>query len=562
MNSNIIKVFRQRSKFIILLIVLLGGVNSVLNGGLLMFINNTIMQKPLPYFPQFDWLIFILMLLGSLLCSRMFQTHMVNMTNNILFEFDLNILNRLKHASFEDFEKLGHEKVYAVINDTRVLGHAPEVFMNAFNSLIIAICCFAYLFWISPVGGAIILMVMVALLVFYMIRNKQIEKQLNQQRDLLNSYFMHLNDLLRGFREVKMSLLKNENIFTKYLIKNRLMVKDISIDTSIKYMNNELTGTYSWYIVLGVIMFLMPRIFDLTIANTTAFLVTVLYLIGPVAVLVALIPTYTAVKIAAERLNSFDKEVGIIEMKSRSNENSNILDKCDFDNIRFEDVTFWYSNGDDDRSFALEPINIQIEKGELIFVAGGNGSGKSTFAYLLAGLYKPKSGKIFFNNQEITDDLHFQYSDKMSAIFTNNHLFRENYDNLNLLSTNNVLKELLQMLHLTDVVRFDDKKNNLGRDFSKGQQKRLALIYALLEDKQIILLDEWAAEQDPGFRKYFYKEVLPILRRQGKTIIAITHDDDYYSCASRLIKFDYGKIVSDSKLTDKNIEINCPSPKI
>jgi len=534
----------NRSKSAIPFVIVLGIFCSLLNSGLLYFINNAISNRPLPIFPEYDWLVFIIIIATSLICSKLFQTYMIKLTNNILFDFEIEILNKLKHSSYEDFEELGNEKVYTAINDTKVLAYVPEVFMNAFNSAIIVICCLGYLFWISPVGAVSVLAVMIALLIFYLVRNRSIEKDLNKQRDLQNTYYKYLDDMLHGFKELKMSIVRNNSIFSNYLVKNRVEGRDITISSSIRYLDNELTGSYSWYIVLGVTMFVLPTAFGLTVEKTAGFLITILYLIGPVAVLITLIPTYTRVKIALQRLNLFEEIVGTIG--SNVDKQLKPLAETEFDNIRFEDVTFRYHNSESNQTFVMEPINTQINKGELIFITGGNGSGKSTFGYLLTGLYRPFSGKIYLNDEEITPDNYCFYSDKISAVFTNNHLFSENYDGFNLRNTNQHLMEYIELMDMGKALRLDDEKNRMTKGLSKGQQKRLAMILALMEKKQILLLDEWAAEQDPRFRAYFYKEVIKRLLKEGKTIIAITHDDDFYSIATRIIKFNYGKIVSDT----------------
>ena len=74
--------------------------------------------------------------------------------------------------------------------------------------------------------------------------------------------------------------------------------------------------------------------------------------------------------------------------------------------------------------------------------------------------------------------------------------------------------------------------------------------FNLLEDKPILVLDEWAADQDPHFRKYFYEELIPKLKNEGKTIIAVTHDDTYFKHADRIVKFDYGQIIKDIRVKD------------
>lgn len=70
----------------------------------------------------------------------------------------------------------------------------------------------------------------------------------------------------------------------------------------------------------------------------------------------------------------------------------------------------------------------------------------------------------------------------------------------------------------------------------------MALLTAYLEDRPIYLFDEWAADQDPIFKKIFYTEFLPKLKDQGKTLLVISHDDHYFYLADKIIKLDYGKI--------------------
>lgn len=538
-----LKVLIKKSRALIVFIAVLGIFNSLLNTGLLVFINSTISGQPLPFFPQYDWQVFVGLILVSVVTAKLFQTHMIRMTNTILFDFEMAILNKLKHAPYEDFELLGNEKVYTVINDTKVLGHVPEVFMTAFNSLVLVVCCFAYLFIISPIGAAIILGVMIGLLVFYLIRNRMIEKDMNHQRDLQNTYYRYLGDMLNGFKELKMNIRRNLNIFEGYLVKNRILSRDISVRTSIRYMDNELTGTYSWYIVFGIIMFVLPRVFGASIGTTSSFLITILYMIGPIAVLVTLIPTYTQVKISVERIGMFDRMLDSIESIKAPDE----IDEARpvFHNIRFENVSYKYKDTETKQSFMLEPLNLTINKGELIFVIGGNGSGKSTFGFLLTGLYRPHSGRIFLNEEEISAEDYQRYSDMIAAVFTNNYLFSENYDGFEMHPRNKRLMDLMKIMRMEDKLTIDEEKNKIDKRLSKGQQKRLALMLALMEEKDILVLDEWAAEQDPSFRTYFYKEVLPQLKSEGKTVIVITHDDDFYSMADRIIKFNFGRIVSD-----------------
>ena len=102
---------------------------------------------------------------------------------------------------------------------------------------------------------------------------------------------------------------------------------------------------------------------------------------------------------------------------------------------------------------------------------------------------------------------------------------------------------------LSGKVFFEDGRfNELA--LSTGQRKRLALIAALLEDRPVYIFDEWAAEQDVLFREEFYKRILPELKKKGKTIIAVTHDERYWHIADRVVKMDLGSIEWECAGTD------------
>jgi cyclic peptide transporter len=568
MKNSFIAIFQKRSKFFYAFLLSLGLVNSIISVGVLIVISSIVSDNRPAILYEYGGLIFGGLIIASLLVNRMFQSYLIRLTNNVLFDFEIELLQKLRMATFESFEKLGSEKVFTAIGDTRVLGRLPNTFVAAFNALITASCCLFYLFSTSVLGGLTVVLLMGGLLTFYLVRNKAIKKDLNSLRDLQNQYFLNLNDLLLGFKEIKMSTKRNENIFTRFLLKNRVDSKDITVNTSISYMNNDLTGTFSWYIVLGVIMFLLPSLFLLTPDKIISMIMIILYLMAPVNVLITMIPVYTHSKIAVERLTQFDKDLDtylnndVILAKeylrgvaAKDVENAGRQGKVPgekFQQLELENVVYQFQDKTRRNQFTLGPIDLKIERGEVVFITGGNGSGKSTLANVITGLYKPNQGRIRFNGREILHDAYPAYMDNMAAIFTSHYLFNENYDDFDLRESNERLQEYIGLMKMGHAIHIMKEKRQISNRLSKGQQKRLALIYALMEERDIIILDEWAAEQDPQFRAYFYKELLPKLRQMEKTVIAITHDDDYYAYADRVIKFDYGKVVSDEEiLTNK-----------
>jgi cyclic peptide transporter len=538
---NILRAFQQRSPFFFFFLFVLGGVNSLLYSGILLFINDALAgHKQLGVLKQYDWQLFLLLITVSVVTTRVFHAYLIGLTNGILLDFELSVLNKLRLANFQAFEKLGSQKVHTAINDTKVLAQVPEYLVALLNAVVIVVCGLGYLFWISPLGGGSVVLVMLGLLVFYLVRTRSIEKDLNRLRDMQNDFYRYLNDLLQGFKELKMSISRNDRIYQHHLKENRLTSRALTRSTSIRFLNNELTGSYSWYLVLGVVLFLLPRVAGMSDEQVTSFVLAILYLIGPVATLITVFPFYIRSKIAAQRIRTFEEEVHA--NTGGDNAYGDLTGFGEgFSELRFEGVTFEYPPSATRDTFGVGPLDVTIEPGETVFVIGGNGSGKSTFVNLLTGLYKPAAGEIWLNGIRVTPDKYASYSNQISAIFTNNFLFEENYDDFDLSPGNHALGRYLSLMELDQVVRVDDNQR-IGRNLSKGQQKRLAMIYALMENRQLLVLDEWAAEQDPYFREYFYCEFLQMLKAMGKTVVAITHDDRYYGKADRLLKFEYGRI--------------------
>lgn len=108
--------------------------------------------------------------------------------------------------------------------------------------------------------------------------------------------------------------------------------------------------------------------------------------------------------------------------------------------------------------------------------------------------------------------------------------------------TQEQVEHLLDLLKLSHKVSFHNGRISTVT-LSQRQRKRLALLQSWLEDHPSYLFDEWAADQDPEFKAVFYLELLPMLKAEGKTVIAITHDDRYFHLADRLIKLESGQIV-------------------
>ena len=528
--------FLNKSKGFYFSLGILSLTSTITNFSILFIINAVVAGSSVPFFNKFGYVVYIFLIAVSFLSTTFFQNNMTYLTNDIVFDLEISIIRKLKNSSYESFEKMAKEKIYAVIGDASILGRIPETLIICINSAISILCALGYLFWISPFGSLAIFVFISVLLCIYFYRNRSIMKDMNKIRDYQDVYYASLRELIDGFKQIRISSKRNRNLFTNYILANRIISKSLNIKTSKKYITNQLSGSFSWYIVLGFIVFGLPVLFKLNLAQITTFITTILFIMGPVGSLVNIIPFFSRARISIERIEKLDEILALNSVVSlEENEGQSFL------SIRFQDIVYNYGNS----SFSLELSDFLISKNELIFIVGGNGSGKTTFINILTGLYRPVSGKIYLNDQEISWNEFRSFCNNMAVVFNEHRIFQYNYDEHDFSSNNMELKSLISLLEIDDIVKIDQEKNSLDTNLSKGQQKRIALLLALMENKPIIILDEWAAEQDLHNRNCFYTKWLQELKRMNKTLIIVSHDNDNFDQADRLVRFKYGKIVSD-----------------
>jgi putative ATP-binding cassette transporter len=293
-------------------------------------------------------------------------------------------------------------------------------------------------------------------------------------------------------------------------------------------------------LILGLICSLFPLGVWVGIETdaVVGFVLVLMFLRTPINDLMSDVPSIISASVSLQKIDSLVLPDYAPEFEPQLSASSCHRGK---ELLVFEGVQYGYSNNKDEYSFQLGPVDLSIKAGELIFIIGGNGSGKSTLAKLITGLYSASGGEIRLNGEALTDKNKVWYRSHFSTVFSTFYLFdrlvgpQGDFDR-------ELAQAFLVRLKMDHKVTIEQQKISTTR-LSQGQRKRMALLLAYVEERPIWLLDEWAADQDPSFRAYFYLELLPELKRMGKTIIAISHDDHYFHMADRIFKCDSGELV-------------------
>ncbi|PIF30212.1 putative ATP-binding cassette transporter [Flavobacterium sp. 9] len=518
--------------------------NTVLSFGIVYIINNILAGKE-SFLKDYMGIVFVSIIVYSYLLNVIFQKRLNKFSFKLLYDNEKHIFSQILKAPLQRLEKLGSQRFFTAVEDLRTFSFLPYTVTHTVNSLLMLVLCLVYMFTLSTLSALIVIALIVLVAGCYFLVMNSMSKQVAQLRGYNENYYKYVDDVMKGFKELKLSFFRRESLMNNFLIPNRNQSMDLDFKINYIFLSINLISQYGLYFVVAVILFILPEMGLLSRADVISYVVIILFISGPINNIINLQQMYTRFMVANARIKKFIKDFEIVDdtYNSKSGENH------DFQSLTFKDITFSYHNeSEETASFTSGPINFEIKQGEIIFIVGGNGSGKSTFINLLTGLYKPTGGSMVMNGVEKVDVTEITQS-LISAVFTDNHLFSHNYDEYKL-ENNAEYVELLKTMQLNGIVE-NDKEESARRRFSKGQSKRMSLIFALLENKPVLVLDEWAADQDPHFRKYFYEQLLPKLKGEGKTIIAVTHDDAYFHLADRIVKFDYGNIVRDLKTTTK-----------
>jgi putative ATP-binding cassette transporter len=537
---SVITVFEKPGENPLFICILLGAVSGIGNAIIIFIINFALSLNPNQDSNAntlFNLLLFfILGILIYIVGQRLTRIKLIRFINGFVYNKRLELINKILKTPYQEIEKFQSGKIFAVLNnDTEAISGYINSIVGALISSITVICSFIYLGVLDLKVLALSIGVVLIAAGLYFIAGRISHKIWEQTRDIQNTFFNFINDMLTGFKELYLNL-KKQGEFKEDMLSscNSYRKKRIKADTNMA--NVFILGELVFTLVIGIIALVYPRIFeDVEMSTLRNYVFVFLYITGPINIILFAIPNAIQFRISLKRIGEVTNELAQIETDNVE------IDRCEYSREQFElslsNITFKYTNENGDE-FKVGPIDYAFKSSEIIFITGGNGSGKSTLAKLITGIYTPEEGIVTINGKNVTNSTLRQ---QFSAIFSDFHLFDKLYG-IDFEGKAELIQQYLQILHLEDKVKVNAGKFSSTK-LSTGQRKRLALMISYLEDKPVCLFDEWAADQDPEFRMYFYSVLLPELKKKNKCVIAITHDDRYFNLADKVIKMEMGKIV-------------------
>lgn len=478
-------------------------------------------------------LLFVAILLAYRVSQKVLITRTSSAIEQALDEWRCRISRKVTGLSLRDTEELSRGRILdGLARSYEQVSQTIVPLVAGVESIILVACMLAYLFSLSISAGLMTIAVTASLVIGYLGTAASLQRSMQEAGSADVQLARLAEDLVDGFKELKLSPSKRTALHAEMdsvsqsVARHRASTADI-ISQLIA------AGNSASYLLAASVVFILPIISG-TDGSISRIVTAVLFLLGPIGGVVGAAQQYATARFAIRSIESFEQTV---DEKLRAEDHHG----PDYNNFAFLALAhgqYTHVGKDGEQGFSVTDLTIDVARNQIVFITGANGSGKTTALRLLTGLYPLEGGVVSIDGISIATPAPQSYRDIFSTVFADYHIFDKAYalDDAG-------LARLDGALTLLDIrSKFpSDLTEGLNRGaLSTGQRKRLALALALAEDRPVLLLDEWAADQDPATRERFYRQILPSLKKAGKTIIAVTHDERYFDCADLRYHMDEG----------------------
>jgi putative ATP-binding cassette transporter len=472
---------------------------------------------------------------------------LVYLTEKAALHLRMVMSQRILAAPLRKLEEVGSAGLLATLSTdiptvTAVMAVLPVLCMNI---TVVAGCLvyLGFLSWKLLIGVVFFLGLAVAVYQLPLLRAQQHVRTIREKMDEL---FHHFRTVTEAVKELKLHHERRRAFLEQRLERTAGEIAANSLAAQRFFASAVSWGQVLVFVLVGLLAFVVPAQMPVPRDVLTGYVLAILYMVTPIQVVMNAVPQLSRAMVAMRKVESLG--LALDGMTPAVPQLPPAAALAGWRSLELSGVTHTYRSERDQSSFTLGPIDLRFEPGQVVFLTGGNGSGKTSLAKLITGLYTPESGKVLLDGEPVGPAELPRFYALFSTVFSDFFLF-DSLLGLEERQLDAQAARYLEELHLDHKVRVQGGRLSTT-DLSQGQRKRLALLTAYLEDRPIYLFDEWAADQDPHFKRVFYHELLPQLRARGKTVFAITHDDHYYGLADRLIKLDYGQVVYDSDTDD------------
>ncbi|HEV2145778.1 MAG TPA: cyclic peptide export ABC transporter [Longimicrobiaceae bacterium] len=529
------------SRGVMLLALLAGVVSGAANAGLLALINTALHQDRPWTDPRLVGGFVGLCL--SLPVTRAISSYLLaTLGQKTVLHLRLQLSRKILAAPLRQLEDLGpHRLLASLTQDVASIVMALSLVPLLSIQLTVVVGSLVYLGWLSWMALVAVVAALALGIVTYRIPISRGARYQRVAREHADQLYSHFGATTSGVKELKLHRLRREALLEDLKTTGNALRR-----ATVRYVTLFSVaagwGQLAIFGMIGALVFFLPAWQQVDSRTLTGYALILLYMMTPLEAILEALPGLSQARVAFEKIEKLglSLEAGA---PAPGPESGRPPHGGPWRRVDLVGVTHAYQREGEDRSFTLGPIDLSISPGEVVFLIGGNGSGKTTLAKLITGLYVPEQGEVRVDGEPVTDANRDEFMQRFSVVFSDFFLF-ESLLGLDGPGIDAEAARYLARLQLNHKVTVQDAQLSTTA-LSQGQRKRLALLTAYLEDRPIYLFDEWAADQDPVFKKVFYLQILPELKRRRKAVLVISHDEHYYGVADRVVKLAHGQLEYD-----------------
>ena len=532
--SLLLLTFRQH-RLRILLVLASSTASAALNVAVIAFINERLIRDAVS---GSALLHFALLLTALLVVSASSQMAMSTLGHRVVYGLRRTLVKRVLDTDVERLEAVGLARLLASLSaDTTHITIAFNSLPALLYGVALSIGGFGYLASLSPrLAGATLICLTSTIAVAWQLL-KRTHREARQARDAEDRLYEDYQATVEGRKELALNRDRARLVYDEEFDEHAKQNRDHEIRADVF---NGLNDNWVNVMVLGAIgvdFFLARALGWADTAVAATYALTLLFLRAPVTSVVNALPALVSGSVALAKVN----ELSLADYKADFGERS-LEPLAGFQTIVLDALSYRYPSVAGETGFVVGPVDLTLKRGEIVFLIGANGSGKSTVARLLTGLYRAHGGAIRVDGTLVGEAGVAEFRRLFSSVFSDFHLFGRLIGQGGGKPSGVATARWLDLLAMRGKAKIEDDVLTDLR-LSQGQRKRLALLSALLEQRPVLVLDEWAADQDPAFRHHFYTQLVPALKAEGRTIVAISHDERYFDTADRILKVDGGRLV-------------------
>lgn len=466
------------------------------------------------------------------------QVILIRLSMDVATDMRRDLYRRIATAPIAELERVGLPRVVAAItSDVPMVIAGARLIPDLLTNGVTLVGMLGYLLYLNAPVFWFVMGCIAAGVVTYQLPALLARRYLVKARHHLDGLHESIRGLVYGAKELKLSEAKREDYFRSVLEAAELRVRDDGKtgQTIMRIAQNY--GDLISFFVIGAVAFVFVNYHAISRQELIGVIMALLYVTGPVALILNFVPQFTMTRIALRKLEALFSNI------PQESVASGVAPLRGWRTLRFRGVEYRYPGPEGETGFGIGPIDLEIRKGEVAFIVGGNGSGKSTLAKLITLHFHRDAGEILFDEEPMRRENMAGYRSGVAAIYSDYFLFDRVLGRGDAVALESRVDAYLSSLGLAEKVSYRDGRFSTIA-LSDGQKRRLALVSAYLEDAELYLFDEWAADQDPMFKAVFYNEILPGLRERGKAVVVISHDDRYFHVADRLIVMNEGRVAA------------------